>query len=565
MKKMLLHSLVVCLLLGGCTVTGRLQRRGLGARANYAPKEQKQEPKKESAPQYVEYKHRDSLKPIYFLPTTTLENGERVMSFELDEVVVVAKSRTVAERMGKVCIDFVIELPRQLQGNCRSVAVTPMLHKTDSLVPLQQISIRGGLFCRVQDRNYWQFDQYVRVFKPDAAAEQRAFERFVKHPYPEGVRLDSIVEGREKISYYYTQEVPTKGEGKTMHVTLAGAVVGLDGSRYDMPPLDTLEYNISSMLTFTDTTRRYLIKVIEKYAVVKDRNYLAFEVGKSDIIDTLETNAVQLARIESLMDGLINQREFYVDSIVLTASASPEGALALNERLARERALSLKRRLGERFGRQVDTLIAVRSAGENWTELGRLIAASDSLPHREAILALLGAEKNPDRREAALRGRYPQEYKHIRERLYPLLRSVDFRPWIFDCRPAFADRALFPDAEEVLCGDFTRIADYVTVTPEDYVVVMTSGHGFDFTVQEQVLRGETAYIGVIGSRRKTAAVNERLRAAGIPESAIARVHAPIGTAIRAVTPAEIAVSVAGEMICVRAERRGGEGHGCPMH
>jgi len=58
-----------------------------------------------------------------------------------------------------------------------------MLHKTDSLVPLQQISIRGGLFCRVQDRNYWQFDQYVRVFKPDAAAEQRAFERFVKD-YP---------------------------------------------------------------------------------------------------------------------------------------------------------------------------------------------------------------------------------------------------------------------------------------------------------------------------------------------------------------------------------------------
>lgn len=169
-------------------------------------------------------------------------------------------------------------------------------------MPLQQISIRGGLFCRVQDRNYWQFDQYVRVFKPDAAAEQRAFERFVKHPYPEGVRLDSIVEGREKISYYYTQEVPTKGEGKTMHVTLAGAVVGLDGSRYDMPPLDTLEYNISSMLTFTDTTRRYLIKVIEKYAVVKDRNYLAFEVGKSDIIDTLETNAVQ-ARPYRIPDG----------------------------------------------------------------------------------------------------------------------------------------------------------------------------------------------------------------------------------------------------------------------
>lgn len=289
---------------------GQASAPGLGRTGELCAQSTKAGAEKESAPQYIEYKHRDSLQPVYFLPTTTLENGERVMSLELDEVVVVAQSRTVAERMGKVSIDFVIELPRQLQGNCQSVAVTPMLHKTDGLVPLQQISIRGGLFSRVQDRNYWQFDRYVRIFKPDAAAEQRAFERFVKHPYPDGVRLDSIVDGREKISYYYTQEVPTKGEGKTMHVTLAGAVVGLDGSRYDMPPLDTLEYNISSMLTFADTTRRYLTRVIEKYAVVKNRNYLAFEVGKSDIIDTLETNAVQLARIEALMDGLINQREF---------------------------------------------------------------------------------------------------------------------------------------------------------------------------------------------------------------------------------------------------------------
>lgn len=92
-----------------------------------------------------------------------------------------------------------------------------MLHKTDSLVPLQQISIRGGLFCRVQDRNYWQFDQYVRVFKPDAAAEQRAFERFVKHPYPEGVRLDSIVESVRRSAITTRRKVPTKGEGKTMH------------------------------------------------------------------------------------------------------------------------------------------------------------------------------------------------------------------------------------------------------------------------------------------------------------------------------------------------------------
>ena len=83
-----------------------------------------------------------------------------------------------------------------------------------------------------------------------------------------------------------------------------------------------------------------------------------------------------------------------------------------------------------------------------------------------------------------------------------------------------------------------------------------------------MLRGPFAYLGVIGSRSKTAAVNQQLRAAGIPEEAIARVHTPIGTAIKAVTPAEIAVSIAGEMIYERALRREARGevrHGCPMH
>ena len=108
----------------------------------------------------------------------------------------------------------------------------------------------------------------------------------------------------------------------------------------------------------------------------------------------------------------------------------------------------------------------------------------------------------------------------------------------------------------------------MTLTPEDYVVIMTNGHEHDFQCEVQVLRRETAYVGVIGSRKKTAYVNQRLREAGIPEEKIAFVHTPIGTAIKAVTPEEIAVSIAGEMICVRATRREAAGevhHGCPMH
>ena len=136
---------------------------------------------------------------------------------------------------------------------------------------------------------------------------------------------------------------------------------------------------------------------------------------------------------------------------------------------------------------------------------------------------------------------------------------------VFDDRPELANTSLFPTAELVICGDFTRISDYLTVTEEDFVVIMTSGHMRDSQVEDQVLRGAFAYVGVIGSRRKTAPVNQRLREAGISEEAIALVHTPIGTPILAVTPEEIAVSIAGEMIQVRAQRRGPTPHGCPMH
>lgn len=157
---------------------------------------------------------------------------------------------------------------------------------------------------------------------------------------------------------------------------------------------------------------------------------------------------------------------------------------------------------------------------------------------------------------------------HISQALCPLLKSVGFRPVVFDCRPEYATRELFSDAETVICGDFTRLSDYLTLTDEDYLVVMTNGHSHDFEVEEQALRGKFAYLGVIGSKAKTATVNRMLMEKGIPEERLRDVHTPVGTAIRAVTPAEIAVSIAGEMIYERAVAREGSyptHHGCPMH
>lgn len=154
---------------------------------------------------------------------------------------------------------------------------------------------------------------------------------------------------------------------------------------------------------------------------------------------------------------------------------------------------------------------------------------------------------------------------HVAQSLCPLLASVGFYPVVFDNRAELAKRELFPTAEEVICGDFSRIADDLTITGEDYLVVMTNAHLNDMEVENQLLRGAFAYLGVIGSKKKTLAVNEQLRGRGITDGQLARVHAPIGLPIGAVTPAELAVSIAGEMIAERAKRRGETRHLCPMH
>ena len=141
---------------------------------------------------------------------------------------------------------------------------------------------------------------------------------------------------------------------------------------------------------------------------------------------------------------------------------------------------------------------------------------------------------------------------HVSQALVPVLAGLDFRPVVYDDRPEFADPALFPGAEQTLCGSFLELSRHVTVTPDDCVVIMTRGHQADYEVLTQVLRSGARYIGCIGSRKKLALCRDKLLAAGFTEAEYACVHAPIGLAIGAETPAEIAISVAAEMIAGRA-------------
>lgn len=418
-------ALCCILLFCGCSIIGRLESRQYRADVLHVSREERAR-EQQSCQSPILKIERDSNR-FYLVPTEVMEDGQRIMSMQIQQVTVRAQARTLPERLGKVVIDFVIDLPRQLQGTCRSVVITPYLHKYGQAHPLQDITIRGKLFSRVQQRDYWQFGKYMRVFRPDSAAEARAFARFVKHPYPEGVRLDSVAARPGHISYYYSQEVSTDETSKAMLITLKGRVVALDDSSYTLPPSDTLTYHVSSMLSFIDTTTRYKIKVISKYATVQDRNYIQFLVNDTRVIDSLGGNAVQLGKIGARMAELIGQQEYFTDSIVLTATASPEGSFARNRALAKGRAHALKRYLRERIGPQVDTLLRVRWVAEDWSELAACILNDESLPHHTGILELIANEKDPDRRERLIRERYPDDYRYLNMSVYPYLRAVTIR------------------------------------------------------------------------------------------------------------------------------------------
>ena len=146
---------------------------------------------------------------------------------------------------------------------------------------------------------------------------------------------------------------------------------------------------------------------------------------------------------------------------------------------------------------------------------------------------------------------------HVAQELVPVLSHVGFRCVVMDDRPEFTKPELFPGAEQVVQGDLSRIADYLTVGGEDYVCVMTRGHAYDTVVQAQVLRCRPCYCGVIGSAMKAAGVRRTLREEyGLVDEELDLVTTPIGLNIKGETPAEIAISIAAQMILCRAERNG---------
>ncbi len=299
--------------------------------------------------------------------------------------------------------------------------------------------------------------------------QELMFRRYVKAPIVrEGVRLDTVLAaGSGDFAYEYVQTLRTRPGLRKVDVVLAGEVFEQDRRVYEIPMTEPLTYYISSLSAFVDDTPRYMKKIINRRAEANTACYVDFEKGSAEIVEALGHNREEMGRIKGNLASLLENREYDLDSIVVTANCSPEGSLASNVRLSQRRSEAVSRYFGryiaacrdslaaeaervyyfedgkeipgragdDRLGAEddrkgvgddsVEVKFISRSNPENWRALEVLVAESDSLTaEQKSELGELCRIDDLDAREAVLASR--PYYRFLREILYPRLRTVKF-------------------------------------------------------------------------------------------------------------------------------------------
>jgi xanthine dehydrogenase accessory factor len=140
---------------------------------------------------------------------------------------------------------------------------------------------------------------------------------------------------------------------------------------------------------------------------------------------------------------------------------------------------------------------------------------------------------------------------HVSVNLYKVAKDAGFEVIVADDREAYSNRERFPEAKEVIAQDFDQAMARLSPNESSYIVIVTRGHRDDMRVLRWAVQTPARYIGMIGSKRKTIAVFRELTKEGLSPQLFERVHAPVGLDIGAITPEEIAVAIAAELIATR--------------
>lgn len=483
-------------------------------------------------------------------------SGEMVASETLQAARVTARFRNVAERHGRVDLEFQVIVPAALQDSRWQVRFHPRMDILEETVDLDDILITGKDYRKAQLRGYQQYERFLRSIITDSTrfidrhqlevfikrnipalyayrqdtslvsdqqfasvygvTEQQAidyytygllvrrnerkirdkdkmFRKYVKAPLQKDhLRLDTLmVNDAGEFVYNYVQTIATRPRLRKVDIRLSGEVCEQDKVVYGVPESDPLTFYISSLSAFVDGRERYLDQIVSRRVDLQSEAKLLFEVGDDTVREELGDNLREIIRIRSTLASLLEDAEFDLDSIVVTAHASPEGSWRANGELSQRRGRSVGRYFAaymKQYADSADRAVGYRmnldgtladpefrsrpeihfssyAVPENWDLLDRLVA-EDRLLAEPQKMAYQERRKidDPDRRELAMRA--DDYYPYLSKELYPRLRSV-----VFDFR--LHRRNMLQDTIHTTVLDTAYMAGVQAIRDRDYKKALT--------------------------------------------------------------------------------------------
>lgn len=305
--------------------------------------------------------------------------------------------------------------------------------KTDStLVTDEEAENIFGVSQREAVRHYTMMWK-VRANERRKARKDEMYRKYVKDPFEsEGIRLDTVLANADgDFVYRYVHTFRSRPKLKKVEVNLSALMYEWGQCVAELPMGDGLTYYVSSLCTLADLSEHYRTVVLERRAYDNTNAYVDFMQGSAVVDTALGENSMELRRLVDCVDDIVGREEFLLDSLVITASCSPEGSYNFNAGLSKARSESIRAYISDFVPADWKAKIRTDILPENWLRLRRLIANDVQLGEksREELLGLVpeGVQlsgSTADEVEGRM-SRHPA-YIHLREKLYPKLRTVQF-------------------------------------------------------------------------------------------------------------------------------------------
>ena len=261
------------------------------------------------------------------------------------------------------------------------------------------------------------------------ARSGKMYRRFVKDPIvSEGIRLDTVMQSNDgDFVYRYIHTFRSEPGLRKVSISLTGVLCenGVEVAPMTFP--EDITFYISSLSSLSDDRPKYRMIVLERKVFDNTKALIDFSVASFVVDTTLGDNASELARVRRCIDDVSERTEYALDSLVIIASCSPEGSFALNKKLSLNRSEAVRKYIAEYVSESWRDSLKISSMPENWDQLIKLVG-SDTLLTDDVKKKILEyseiSSSNPDRAEAMI-SKLPQ-YRYLREKIYPKLRSVRF-------------------------------------------------------------------------------------------------------------------------------------------